>query len=567
MAMNLEHSQITNHLPVHKTIQSACSNAVFVRILIIVVIKIAVFAGDRRPILFALRINIPAVVILKENEKRDCMKRDLAGFAGVNLTGCLETDRALFSRIFEKDAVFRERPLVLRYKGVAGCLLFFDGMVNAEIINEGVIKPLTISSADRGDEPLADCVARRILCANEVKIVTDVKEMLTGLLYGDSVLLLDGSVGALVINTKGWRTRGISEPGDERVQQGPREGFDEALMFNVAMLRRKLPTPDLCIEGRSIGRKSDTKIFICYLESVVRKETVELIRKRLDSIDIDGILDSHYINELISDHRWSLFKTMGSTERPDIVAARLLEGRVAIMVDGTPVVLTMPYLFAENFQSDDDYYTHYLVAGIGRVLRYLCFYLAVCLPALYLAVTVFHPALLPTSFFISIAAARNGVPFSSFAEILLLILVFEILKETGIRMQQSVGNAMSIVGGLVVGQAAVEARLVSAPVLIITALCGIAGLMLPRLKGAIFYLRLMLLVLASLLGLFGFFLGFTLWHIHLYALHSFEVGYVEPGLRFTPQSLKDTLIRSPWNRMILRPFSLSRNRVRQRRKR
>ena len=486
--------------------------------------------------------------------------KELYSYKGENIGSSLKENNELFAQIFANDAVFRTRDIISANNVKFECtLMFMDGMINTMLLNESIIEPLIIADADNTTESLVDYIKKQVLFANEIKETSDIFDMLSGLLYGDTVLLIDTSDTALVINTKGWRTRGITEPSDERVMQGPREGFDEALMLNLAMLRRKLPTPDLSVEFLRCGRKTDTKMFLCYIGSLVNKKTAQIIKKRIEKIDIDGILDSNYINELINDNRYSMFKTIGSTERPDIVAARLLEGRVALMVDGTPVVLTMPYLFVENFQSDDDYYLNFWFAGLGRILRYLCFFIGTFLPALYVALTIYNPQLLPASFLLTVATSRGGIPFSTLVECITLSVIFEILKETGIRMQQGVGHALSIVGGLVVGQAAVEAKIVSAPLLIVVAFSGIASLMVPRLKVSVFYYKLFLILLSSFFGLFGFFTGITLMFIHIYSLKSFGADYTSPLEIATKSSLKDTVIRVPWRSMISRPWSLTKN--------
>jgi spore germination protein KA len=335
-------------------------------------------------------------------------------------------------------------------------------------------------------------------------------------------------------------------------------------MLNAALLRRKLPTPDLSIELITKGRKTDTKMFLCYLNSVADKSMIKEIKRRISKIDIDGILDSNYINEQIKSHKNSLFKTCGTTERPDVVAAKLLEGRAALIVDGTPVVLTMPYIFSESFQSDDDYYLNFWFAAIGRILRYISFFLSISVPAVYTALCVYHPYLLPTSLATSIATARSGIPFPTYIECFLLIFVFEILRETGIRMQQSMGHALSIVGGLVVGQSAVEAGIVSAPMLIAVALSGICGLMVPKLKGVVFYARVGLTIAATIFGLFGYFFGAILLAIRIFSLDSFGVPYTLSLSEFSGQSLKDTVFRAPWWKMIKRPPISHKNKIRQR---
>lgn len=483
------------------------------------------------------------------------MSGQIADYAEIRLSSSLEENIRLFKGIFEKDAVLRLRKIAVRSSCSYDCALFYmDGMIKAELLNESVIRPLITSRAERREDSLVGFISKQVLFAGETSVTDRVEDMLRSLLYGDTLLLVDGCTDAITINTKGWRTRGISEPEDERVLQGPREGFDEAALLNLAMIRRKLLTPDLCTELIRVGRRSDTPVFICYLDTLVNKRTLSELKKRIKKLDMDGILDSNYIAEQIRDHPRSLFKTCGSTERPDIVAARLLEGRIALVVDGTPVVMTVPYLFSENFQSDEDYYLNYAVSSVGRLLRFVCFFLSVSIPAVFIAATSYHKELLPTSLALTVAQLRGGVPFSAFWECILLIFVFEILKETGVRMPQSLGHALSIVGGLVVGQAAVEARIVSAPMLIIVALSGISGLMVPRLKGAVFYLRIIYVVLSALFGLYGYIAGITVTLIHILDLSSFGTSSTVSLDRASFQSLKDSFWRAPWGKMRTRPF-------------
>ncbi len=468
------------------------------------------------------------------------------------LSGNLEKDLTLFKTIFARDAVLRTREVLIG--GVARCfLIFMDGMINSAQQGETVVEALVESKLPDDFVPNAKYVAQNVLFANEVNETEKLPDMLRALLYGDTVLIMQNSKSALTINTKGWRTRGISEPSSERVLQGPREGFDEAAMFNLAMIRRKLLTPDLCIELMRIGRRSDTPVFICYLGSLANKNTVKELKRRLKKIDIDGILDSNYIAENIRDNRYSLLKTMGSTERPDIVAARLLEGRIAVVVDGTPVVLTLPYLFSENFQSDEDYYINFTLASLARLLRWFCFFITVSVPGVFVALVTHHFDLLPTHFALTVSRLRAGVPIASVVECIALIFAFEILKEAGLRMPQNLGHALSIVGGLVVGQAAVEAGIVSAPMLIAVAFSAIAGLMVPRLMGAVFYWRMFTVIACAVFGLFGFFVSVSIFAIRVFSIKSFDVDYTISFAHPSFQALKDTFIRVPWRNMKTRP--------------
>jgi len=487
------------------------------------------------------------------------MLNDIAILKGETLSGTVQEKLLYFKEMFLNDDVLRYREL--ECNGFNAAVLFSDSMISNEVLGECVIRPLLLCEKPQ-NKRASDYLIKSVIFAGEIKKTNLVLDMVRGVLYGDTVILLDDD--CLVVNTKGFRTRGINEPNDERILQGPREGFDETAMLNFVMLRRKLPTPDLRCEITYLGRRTDTKVFICYLDSLVKKDVLDTLKRRLKKIDIDGVLDSNYINELIKDNRYSLFKSSGTTERPDVVAARLLEGRVALIVDGTPVVITLPYLFQENFQSDEDYYLNFLVANIGRGLRYICFAISTLVPALYLCLTNFFPSLLPTSFVISISAARAGVPFPSFLECIVLVFIFEILKEAGVRMPQSLGHALSIVGGLVVGQAAVDAKIVSAPMLIVVALSGICGLMIPKLKGAVFYLRILFIIMASTLGFFGLFSGVVFTLINIFKMNSFGVDYTASVAEFSFTSLKDDYIRAPFWWLKTRSKDLSHNVTRMR---
>ena len=476
----------------------------------------------------------------------------------------LQENIAFFKEMFKKDSIIRFKNIKIRNSKSIDCtLVYFDGMVDSEQLNNAVIRPLHQNKPENCSKSIAEYIETQVLYVRDAKRTNNIAKILSGILYGEALLLIDKSPEAVLVDTKGFKTRGIAEPDEEQVLQGPREGFEEAAMFNLSMLRRRLKTPDFAVESMTIGRRTETFVFICYLDSLTDEKTVKLLKQRLSKIDMDGILDSNYIAEIIRDNRFSLFKTSGATERPDIVAARLLEGRIAVIVDGTPVVLTVPYLFSENFQSDEDYYLNFLVSSLGRVLRYLCFFIAITVPSLFIALTTFHTELLPTSLCIANEKLRGGVPFAPFTECLIMLFVFEILREAGLRMPKGLGHALSVVGGIVVGQAAVDARIISTPMLIVVALSAVSGLMIPRLKGAVFYLRLLLVLSAGIFGLFGVIATFSMILMHIISLTSFGVDYTLSMRRASLQSLKDTFLRAPWFFMKKRP-DISENKIRQR---
>ncbi len=480
---------------------------------------------------------------------------DIRDYKNIQLSGDIESDTNIFREIFKNDISIRFRRLTVRTNIKSECMLiYFDGMVDSEQLNDAVIEPLLQSRSENASNSIAEYIETQVLCVRDVRQESLVQKILEGLLYGEAVLLINDSKNALRIDIKGFKTRGIKEPDTERLLSGPHEGFEETAMLNLAMLRRKLQTPDLNIEMLRVGRRSGTMVFICYLGTLADKQRVKELRKRIEKIDMDGILDTNYIAEEIKDNRYSLFKTVGRTERPDVAAARLLEGRIAVIADGTPVVLTLPYLFSENFQSDEDYYRNFYISSVGRFLRYLSFFIAIMLPGLFIALVNHHHALLPTSLAIAIEKLRGGVPFLPITECIIMLLVFEILKETGLRMPQSLGHALSVVGGLVVGQAAVEARIISTPMLIVIALSAVSGLMVQRLSSAVVYIRFFLIILGGAFGLLGIFSGISVMLSHILSLSSLGVDYTASLKSITAQDLKDTLVRSPWFFSFKRPI-------------
>ncbi len=480
----------------------------------------------------------------------------------VFLSENIEKNLESFKEIFKNDSILRVRTFGENEKGEFLFGLFYmDGMVDTLKLNDFVIKPL-LTLCDKPGEDFSLYIERQVLFASDVKKSGCYANIIGGLLYGEAVLFVRDSDKAFNIDLKGWERRGIKEPEDERVLQGPREGFQEAALSNLAMIRRKLQTPDLCFEKITIGRRSATAVFICYLSSLTDKKLLADLKEKLNRIDIDGILDSNYLNEIINSGRFSLFKTCGTTERPDVAASKLLEGRIALVVDGTPMVLTLPYFFSENFQSDEDYYVNFLAGSKSRMLRCISFVVSFFVPALFIAIYTFHKELMPTSLAILISQLRGNVPFSPLSECLVLIFIFEVLKETGMRMAQGVGHALSIVGGLVVGQAAVDAGIISTPMLIVVALSGISGLMIPKLRVSIFYLRLIFITLAAMFGLFGMILGSFWLTAHIISLSTFNESYTIYLKKADFQSLKDVFIRAPWPKMIKRP-EINSNIIRQ----
>ena len=466
------------------------------------------------------------------------------------ISASLESNIQEIERRFGRDGTLLQRrfsPLSKQDGGLDCCLFCIDGLVNSALINDYIIRPVVLleTPVPKEQDPIL-FLERQVMQSNEIRRVSKFSELMPRLLYGDTVVFCRGSRQALVIGSKGFAKRGIAEPPNEPYLKGPREGFTEPLLHNLAMLRRKLRTERLRYEYFTLGDTSGTACCLCYLEDVADRCALAELRQRLSRVRIDGVLDSNYVAELISDSHLAPVRTTGTTERPDVVAAKLLEGRIALMVDGSPVVLTVPHILLELFQAGEDYYVNYTFAGINRVLRILGFFLSISVAPIYLAMVGYHQELLPLPLLLSISQATQGVPFPAMVEVLLLLFQFEVLREAGSRTTSSLGQTLSVVGGLVIGQAAVEAKMVAAPTLIIVAFSGITGLIAPKLKSAVFLSRLLLILLANFYGIYGYFIGLVLLVAWLARMRSFGV----PMLSGLPMSRKgsgeDSYLRPPF---------------------
>lgn len=451
------------------------------------------------------------------------------------------------------------RPLQCLHKWPA-VMLYIDGLVDVQILNHSIMESLLqkqdLPEFSADDEHLS-YLQNDILIASNVMLVDDIEDVLNALLSGSAILLLEGSVKGLKIGAAGWEDRSVGEPVSQTVVRGPMEGFNENLRTNTSLIRKRIRDPHLWIEEREIGRVTKTRVAVLYLEHIVDQEIVQELRQRLDEIDIDSILESGYIEELVQDKTGTIFPTVYNSERPDTVSAALLEGRVAIIVDGTPFVLLVPALFVHFFQSPEDYYQRADISTLIRMIRYLAFFIALLAPSFYIAITTFHQEMLPTNLLISLAAQREGVPFPAFIEALLMELTYEILREAGIRIPKTVGQAVSIVGTLVIGQAAVDAGVVSAAMVIIVSITAISSYVIPEngLSISVRILRFVLMILAAAFGFYGILIVLLITVTHLCSLRSFGVSYMSPFAPFIQKDLKDTIFRVPWSHMKTRPLS------------
>jgi len=453
-----------------------------------------------------------------------------------------------------EDVVYREA-----FVGVKGAykvaIVYVDGMANKDLLNKDVLSNLMINA--RLVDPDPDSIKAKIqelifdqnLAVTEVREVETLEECVTNMLSGETILLLDDHEKGLIIGSRGFIMRGTSEPVTEAVIRGPRDGFVETARMNTALIRRRIRDPRLKVKVRQIGKRSKTDVAIMYIEDLVNRPALEQVEERLNTIDIDAIIDSGYIEQMIEDNWQTPFPQIQNTERPDSAASALYEGRVVIVVDNSPFVLMVPTTLNSLLQAAEDYYERWTIATAVRILRYIAVVISLLAPAMYVALTSYHPQMIPIDLAIFLGAKRAGVPFPAIVEALIMEVTIEILREAGVRLPGPIGATIGIVGGLVIGQAAVEAGIV-APLMVITvAITAISSFAIPNYNLAISFrlLRFGFIFIAGALGLYGIVLLMLFILVHLCGLKSFGIPYLSPFVNYIDNytDLKDTFVLLP----------------------
>lgn len=458
------------------------------------------------------------------------------------------------------DIVIREFELGGNPK-IRVAAIYMDGLADKKMVSDFILHSLMVDSAGESLEKLAtdknvfQFIKHNALTIGEIKILQDWKQLMESVLSGDTVILIDGWTEAISGNTRGGESRSVTEPTTELVIRGPKDGFSESLGTNISLVRRRIQSPNLWLETMKIGKVTKTDVGIMYIKGIVNDQLVQEVKQRLNDIEMDSILESGYIEEWIQDQTFTPFPTVFNTERPDVVAGNLVEGRIAILVAGTPFALIVPTVFAQFFQSAEDYYQRFDISIAVRVIRYLSFLVALIGPSIYIAAITFHHEMIPTPLLISVAAQREGVPFPAFIEAMLMEASFEVMREAGVRMPRAVGQAVSIVGALIIGQAAVQAGIVSASMVIVVAATGIASFTTPAHSLAIAarLLRFLFMILAGAFGFFGLTLGMIMLIAHLASLRSFGIPYLAPFAPLIPSDQKDAVLRLPLWSFFARP--------------
>lgn len=440
---------------------------------------------------------------------------------------------------------------ILKKDNVTIGFIYLKSFTDNLIFSTAIYQPI----ADLNEEVSFEIV-KNIVQANDVKEIKK-EEILDNILKGAVVVFLNSSTKILAIDIQKFNARAPSEPPTTPVIQGPREGFTEDIKTNLGLLRKRFYSKDLVLKNMSIGRHTKTQIVIAYIDTIADKRIVKEVEKKLKKIDVDGIVDSYYLVPYLSNRPNSLFKQVGNTEKPDIVCAKLLEGRVAILVDNTPIALTLPFVLLEELQNTNDYYTNYLYSSLLRFIRIIGGLFAVLGPGIYIALQLFHYNIMPLKYLITIADSTQQIPFTPFIEILFISLLFQILYEVSLRLPSYLGLATSIVGALILGDTGVKAGLISPPAVIVVAIAKIALYTIPEQSAQITVLQFVFLLIGASLGLLGLIGGLIYLISYLNSIENFGSPYLAPFSPFILKDNKDGLFRVPWTSMRERPHSYS----------
>ncbi|MDD3223022.1 MAG: spore germination protein [Clostridia bacterium] len=447
-------------------------------------------------------------------------------------------------------------------------IVYVDSMIDRDLVEGEFLKNIMYGLGEMPDKNVLTFLQTRALTTADTKIAETLEDAVLPVLSGDTAIFIEGCNNVLLISSKKFPSRGVQSAESEVALRGAKDSFTESMRTNTILIRRRIRDIRLKTLQRKVGVRSQTDITIMYMEGIARPELVQKIEKRLESFKVDGIFDSGSLEQLTEKRWYSPFPQFQSTERPDKAASALLEGRIVVNVDNSPMVLLLPTTLNCFFQAADDYYNRWGIVCFVRLLRYVAALIAMVLPAFYIGVACFHPEMLPTSLELSFAAAREGVPFPLPVEVLILELAFELLREAGIRLPGPMGSALGIVGGLIIGQAAVDANIVSPIVVIVVALTALASFTIPNegFASAFRLVKFYLILLASFLGVYGVILGMLTVLIHLASLESFGIPYLMPYVAVRADGnmdLQDGLVRKPLFKLKKRPvFAQKEQRIR-----
>lgn len=426
-------------------------------------------------------------------------------------------------------------------------IIYCEGMVNLQLLEPLIITPLyKFNSKNSAPNDLVKWIENNIFLTTGKNILFTYNEIFTSIMSGSIVMLINGSTTALSAEITDFKSRAISDSLNEVDIRSSREALTEVLKTNLTMIRRRIKSPALKFDNLIIGEKSQTTVTLVYLTDVVNCKLIQSIKHKLSKIKIDILLDSSYLIAFLTKHKYSIFPEIGFSERPDILCGKIAEGRVAILVDNCPHAIFLPHLFVENFQTMDDYTTQPIFASFTRMLRYLAFFISILLPGIYVTISAFHPEMFPKTLLYNVASAQETTPFPIMVEALLIHIAYELMQEAGLRLPRQIGNAISIVGALIIGEAAVSSHIIGAPMIIIVALNAITSFIMTSVYQSVCILKFIFIILGGLGGLYGITLGLCVLLINMTSVNSFKVPYMAPITPFNIKAMRDTFIRRNW---------------------
>jgi spore germination protein len=479
------------------------------------------------------------------------------------LDSVLDENIKQLKKLLDTPSDLKIREFSIGESNTTCAIIYIDGLIDKQIVQESILRNLKDIAGNQQMPTegitIFNNVYQTFISISSTEMGYTLEDVANAILSGKTVFLLDNQGTALLMDTKGGENRSIEQPVTETVVRGSRAGFVESLGTNLSLLRRALQTPDLHFKTYQIGKRSKKSLVVAYVDGVINPEIIKEVTRRIESIDIDDAPESGFIEQWIEDSFLSPFPQLNSTERSDRASSALLQGKVVILLDGTPFVLIAPIVLGDILKSPEDYYERWIIGTLLRLLRYLAAFIALMLPGLYIALVSIHPGLLPTELALSIAASREGVPFPPVVEAFLMVITMELLQEAGIRLPTPIGQTIGIVGGLVIGDAAVSAGIVSPIMVIVIGLTAIAAFANPSFSIGITFriIRLGFMLAAGIFGLYGIILVYIMINIHLVNLKSFGIPYSTP---FTPTMVgdwKDLVLRAPLTMLTKRPKFLA----------
>lgn len=435
--------------------------------------------------------------------------------------------------------------------------LLCDGMVNSIQLSNQVVNPIMqCEIRAKTDFEFYKIVRDSVSNSVEQAEVNTIEDIENYMMSGFVVFILDGVASAIVMGIQGWAKRSISEPTNEAMSKGAKECFIESLNDNVALVRRRLKSPDLKFEMLKLGDDTKTNVTVAYMKGKADEKIVANVKKRLQEIPAGTIIDYGCIQPYLDTDRLSFFTAVGNTERPDTFSAKLVEGSVGIIVDGTPFAMLVPYLFSENFQSLDDYDNRPYYASFIRMLKYFSFVMSMLLPGCYVAIGTFHQELFPSTFLFNVASAESRTPFNLLAEALLIHFLYEIMREAGLRLPKTIGHAVSIIGAIVIGDATVSAGIIGAPMLIIVAVTAISSYVVYPLYEPVAVLRLIFIIVGGTTGLYGIMIVLSIVLVNIVSISPYGVPFTAPISPLDVGAMDDVFIRVGWKQLFKRPFKI-----------